>query len=141
MRSPKFPAEHHRPDVASIDCWCRIACGRLRNPRRRHPFHLVRPTYSPRRTAPNMPFEFGLRFLKNFFPVHRSTIPPLVKTLSSSRGERCQRRVAGAGRHVREATNIGANEDAPSDGKEIDPEGRKGRGGPSVEFGEDSIRE
>jgi hypothetical protein len=44
----------------------------------------------------------------------------------------------GAGRPVREATNIGANEDAPSDGKEIDPEGRKGRRGPSVEFGEDS---
>jgi hypothetical protein len=34
----------------------------------------------------------------------------------------------GAGRPVREATNIAANADAQLDGKEIDPAGRKRRG-------------
>jgi hypothetical protein len=34
----------------------------------------------------------------------------------------------GAGRLVREATNIAANADAQLDGKEIDPAGRKRRG-------------
>ena len=47
-----------------------------------------------------------------------------------ARGKRCQKRIVGAGRPVREATNIAANADAQLDGKEIDPAGRK-RGGPA----------
>src|ERR1700747_1967493 len=50
-----------------------------------------------------------------------------MKQLLSSRGKRCRKRIVGAGRPVREATNIAANADAQLDGKEIDPAGRKRR--------------
>ncbi len=87
VRPPKFPAERHRPDVASIDCRCRIACGRLRNPRRRHPFHLVRPTYSPRRTCPKHAFRVRPSLPEECFPGPSFKYTPLVETLSSSRRE------------------------------------------------------
>ena len=75
MRSPKFPAERHRPDVASIDCSYRSLAARFApgdddtgstECNRHIPLD---------ERAPNVSLEFGLRFLKNFFPVHRSTIP------------------------------------------------------------------
>src|ERR1700674_1000573 len=52
----------------------------------------------------------------------------LVSSYYQARGKRCQKRVVGTGRPVREATNIAANADAQLDGKEIDPAGRKRRG-------------
>ena len=61
----------------------------------------------------------------------RRESPERAKLLSSyyqARGKRCQKRIVGAGRPVREATNIAANADAQLDGKEIDPAGRKRRG-------------
>jgi hypothetical protein len=50
--------------------------------------------------------------------------------INQARGKRCQKRIVGAGRPVRETTNIAANADAKLDRKEIDPAGRK-RPGPA----------
>ena len=49
----------------------------------------------------------------------------LVKQLLSSRGKRCQKRIAAAGGPALDATNIAAHGDARFDGNEIDPGGRR----------------
>src|SRR6202035_4815011 len=63
----------------------------------------------------------------------------LVRSYYQARGKRCQKRIVGAGRPVREATNIAANADAQLDGKEIDPAGRKRRGPADQRKGNKSV--
>jgi N-acetylmuramoyl-L-alanine amidase CwlA len=77
----------------------------------------------PQPTAPSRSAYFTKPF--------RRESPESAKLVSSyyqARGKQCQKRIVGAGRPVREATNIAANADAQLDGKEIDPAGRKRRG-------------
>jgi hypothetical protein len=113
-----------------------MGLGRIRNPRvfcdrRRKSFQKSRSIFSP--SQPNFT---GIKAIIGVTsPFHsklfRRESPESAKLVSSyyqARGKRCQKRVVGAGRPVREATNIAANADAQLDGKEIDPAGRKRRG-------------
>ena len=91
------------------------------------------PDQSSRHLSPTLP---GIKAIIGVTSVFHSKLfrresPESAKLVSSyyqARGKQCQKRIVGAGRPVREATNIAANADAQLDGKEIDPAGRKRRG-------------
>ena len=113
-----------------------MGLGRIRNPRvfcdrRRESFQESRSIFSP--SQPNFTGDQS-HYWRNICissKLFRRESPESAKLVSSyyqARGKRCQKPIVGAGRPVREATDIAANGDAQLDGKEIDPAGRKRRG-------------
>ena len=109
---------------------------RIRNTRvfcDRNPSLFRKPDQSSRHLSPTLR---GIKAIIGVTSVFHSKLfrresPESAKLVSSyyqARGKRCQKRIVGAGRPVREATDIAANADAQLDGKEIDPAGRKRRG-------------